>query len=805
VRGNVVAGGSVEAAVSVAEADIALERASADCAAEGCDGTISLAAQGAGFDSTTTFFLERPPGINAPALEALIVSAERAELTFDLSSVPPGLYDLVARKGQGPTAATARLVGAVRVERKRIGPRLEVALSAPTYYREYQLRSLTLRYANTGDEEMCAPLFEVRATSGTLLGVADDTGLRRWEQPYYYAQVGAGGPEVIAGPLQLLGIHPQGISGRLPAGASGEIPILFRHPDPFSEPPGPEERLEFFVRVIDTSPSVRLEWPGLSRPQGMTQGEWDVLRIALAAAHGADYHEALSRAASRLTKRGERPWRVKDLFRFAALSATGSPAAAIIGTARGPSQEPLASRLVGALQGGQVVRCALTDAEGAFALVPLADGSYRLALEGHVIPAADVTVSGGEDVLGVVLQSSSEDGSSLACPAEEPGSETFATPPGLPAGLLLPVAEASLKPAVSEDPNAKEGPDEELPVVPAQRVRYTIHFENSAAVAGAANRIVLFDKLSPLLDPSTIDFKELQLGETRQLSPSLLGGTSLPSGYSWNTNSGRYELEADLLVGVEYPPELPTISIQAHYQVSVVRTLDDLEEVTFDLCGESRDPRLIDPDDCSIQEDLAVVAADLDGAPGTSYVICVIRGDDPHTGSGGEWYLWSDDRVGLVPPNVAPPEGQGLVAYEIQVSQAAMDEETIENNARIVFDTNPGDPTEPVVHKVKVPFRRGDANDDATVNLTDPISILNCLFSGARCPDCTDAGDANDDGRFNISDPLAILNFLFLGTIPPPSPGPFDCGFDLTPDIDPVTGQATYNLGCTFVPGQSCR
>jgi hypothetical protein len=109
--------------------------------------------------------------------------------------------------------------------------------------------------------------------------------------------------------------------------------------------------------------------------------------------------------------------------------------------------------------------------------------------------------------------------------------------------------------------------------------------------------------------------------------------------------------------------------------------------------------------------------------------------------------------------------------------------------------------TRNVMHKVKVRFRRGDTNDDGTVNLTDAIASLNCLFTRpADCPTCTDAGDANDDGRYNISDPVSILNFLFLGTATPPSPGPYECGFDLTPDIDPITNRPTFNLGCAFSP-----
>lgn len=41
--------------------------------------------------------------------------------------------------------------------------------------------------------------------------------------------------------------------------------------------------------------------------------------------------------------------------------------------------------------------------------------------------------------------------------------------------------------------------------------------------------------------------------------------------------------------------------------------------------------------------------------------------------------------------------------------------------------------------------------------------------------------DANDDGTVDISDPVYVLNFLFLGGAPPKSPYPH-CGRDDTDD-----------------------
>jgi hypothetical protein len=95
-------------------------------------------------------------------------------------------------------------------------------------------------------------------------------------------------------------------------------------------------------------------------------------------------------------------------------------------------------------------------------------------------------------------------------------------------------------------------------------------------------------------------------------------------------------------------------------------------------------------------------------------------------------------------------------------------------------------------------FRRGDANADGVVNVSDAQAILNYLFSGGSEPPCLDAADANDNAVINISDAQFILNFLF-GTCstppcpPPPAPGPFTCG------REPVTSWAD-RITCIAYP-----
>ncbi len=79
---------------------------------------------------------------------------------------------------------------------------------------------------------------------------------------------------------------------------------------------------------------------------------------------------------------------------------------------------------------------------------------------------------------------------------------------------------------------------------------------------------------------------------------------------------------------------------------------------------------------------------------------------------------------------------------------------------------------------VATTFIRGDANLDDLVDMSDPIALLQHLFSGPAVDGisrCADAADANDDGLLSIADAVSILGLLFRGdrslAAPFPEPG----------------------------------
>ncbi len=84
-------------------------------------------------------------------------------------------------------------------------------------------------------------------------------------------------------------------------------------------------------------------------------------------------------------------------------------------------------------------------------------------------------------------------------------------------------------------------------------------------------------------------------------------------------------------------------------------------------------------------------------------------------------------------------------------------------------------------------FMRGDANGDADVDISDPIGILNGLFTADGEILCDDAADANDSGLVDVSDAIYLFGFLFGGIEELPAPQGF-CANDPTAD----------GLGCGF-------
>lgn len=87
-------------------------------------------------------------------------------------------------------------------------------------------------------------------------------------------------------------------------------------------------------------------------------------------------------------------------------------------------------------------------------------------------------------------------------------------------------------------------------------------------------------------------------------------------------------------------------------------------------------------------------------------------------------------------------------------------------------------------------FRRGDANVDGLVDLTDAIHVLKSFHIGDIPLECEDAADADDDSQVTLTDGIFLFAWHFAEGREPPAPSPFRCGVDPTPD----------GLGCVSYP-----
>lgn len=55
----------------------------------------------------------------------------------------------------------------------------------------------------------------------------------------------------------------------------------------------------------------------------------------------------------------------------------------------------------------------------------------------------------------------------------------------------------------------------------------------------------------------------------------------------------------------------------------------------------------------------------------------------------------------------------------------------------------------------------GDANNDGSVNVGDPVYLVNYIFKYGPEPACFDAADANNDCAVNVGDPVYLINYVF--------------------------------------------
>jgi hypothetical protein len=183
------------------------------------------------------------------------------------------------------------------------------------------------------------------------------------------------------------------------------------------------------------------------------------------------------------------------------------------------------------------------------------------------------------------------------------------------------------------------------------------------------------------------------------------------------------------------------------------------------------------PDECEASARLASLTLEPNGALGGSSSTVKLTLSSPAPTEGARVGLGtSDPGLARLPESVVVPGGETGATVKIKTS-------AVERPVHVVIRARKDQIEREAVLTVLPPkFRRGDANQDGSVNLTDAVRILLYLFRGGEMPSCLNAADADDNGRLNMSDPIAILLHLVLGHGPLPEPFS-ECGWDKGEDL----------------------
>nr|HQH72181.1 carboxypeptidase regulatory-like domain-containing protein [bacterium] len=251
-----------------------------------------------------------------------------------------------------------------------IGPRLEAALLAPNAIRPGRAYTLLIRYQNTGDADMTAPVLLLQSEADIPLGL--DPGMPLEKKP-----------------VRFLAIPREGPAGILPPGAEGSIAVYFQS--------GAANRISFRLEAIQDLNSLVTwdapEWTAYVDTVGPTWGDYQDALAAMATdlwRQGvtlADADELLARLLDPIQQKpgGEIHGRLVD-------EEYGHPQAG-------------ASILIQNISSSGIPAFSTTtdtDAEGQFEFVNLPAGVYSIQVNGYPsVNPNEIGLSEGQILSGV--------------------------------------------------------------------------------------------------------------------------------------------------------------------------------------------------------------------------------------------------------------------------------------------------------------------------------------------------------------------------------------------------------------------
>ena len=248
-------------------------------------GPATFQVRGGKLSDHVSFQLVNSNGTVVAAQSVYVVNSSEVYVTFDLTAVDLGSYDLVA----GPEGHTTRLTGAVQVGFGQRG-RVEFSLSSPANIRLGREQKVVVEYRNVGDNDVVAPLFTLWSDFADL------------KPP--------GQTDFLTRDLNLIGLNPEGPAGILPPGARGRIEVEFKT--------GASCR---FGILLDPEPDAPYNWSWVygMRPPDVSVEAWGAVYSNFVARVGntrRQYEKVLGETATYLATLGEYVTAVRDLFSY---------------------------------------------------------------------------------------------------------------------------------------------------------------------------------------------------------------------------------------------------------------------------------------------------------------------------------------------------------------------------------------------------------------------------------------------------------------------------------------------------------
>ncbi len=189
------------------------------------------------------------------------------------------------------------------------------------------------------------------------------------------------------------------------------------------------------------------------------------------------------------------------------------------------------------------------------------------------------------------------------------------------------------------------------------------------------------------------------------------------------------------------------ILVVPDYGASIVDFLPDL--LYLDADGDGIKDSL---DNCPITANPAQIDADLDGVGD----VCDSCTDIDHDGSGDPGFPANTCQTDNCPTSYNP-------------DQTDSDSDTIGDlcdNCPLAWNPGQEDSDGDGVGDV-CDYVCGDANGDATVNISDAVSLIAYIFAGGQAPEPLLAGDADCSNTVNISDAVYLIAYIFAGGVSP--------------------------------------